>query len=1022
MLTACLAALSGLLIFVGTLGLGRANAPRANAQIQVETSKEIQEEYAFGDEFAIPDCTFTRNGESVKGTASLQFPDGSETNDTDVTLNQSGKYALRYIATIADKAYTKEYAFTVYGRLASYENDKTSISYEHCTDFGADSMGLMVRIANGDSLSFDHIFEMNQLTMATKLLEGFIVPSVQGSADFTKMVFTFTDVEDPSVQLVYHGNFHDDSNAYGLTYFTAAGNGQVHCGLEYVGKLHVGSNLGCMVPHSFIAKDTGLYWGAQPPKDAAPDAKTFCISYDAKSNQAWAGGKIISDLDDGNYYTSAWSGFPSGKAKLTISALNYNNATANICFTSILGVALEAQNFIDEEAPVITVDNSYKEMPVAVVGKTYPVPQASAMDLVNGACKTQATVWYNYGAAEQKMVDVANGRFAVKNVGAYAIVYEASDYSGNIAREILWVRAKLSVDTLTISADKAYPTKMVVGKVQTLPNVEMTGGSGDKTVTYELRKGKKTCEIIDGQFCLEEAGEWTLTCMAMDYVGNLAVTVCPITAEISDKPIITAEPKLPAAYISDAAYTLPILYAYDYTSGKKVEKLCSVIVEYGEHTATYNAGEVFVPSVETDGHKVKISYACDGAVLNTQEIPVRVVFGTERIPGAVERYRDVVYVEKYFYTQSDLTITNQVKLGETTGLTMTANQAADAVKATFINPQMANFFSLKFATMPNLSKFSQLAVTLTDSENASISVKVVLTKQEEQTIVTVGDVSAALAFDFDGALSVGYTLSYANGVITADTASLRISKTENEEPFNGFPSGKIIFDVEMYNVEAGASLFLQEICGISVSGKQDNASPFVSLADGTQPITNAFKGSVYIVKGVMAGDLLSPNVQALLTVYAPDGRVIKSVDGILLKDVDATKDYRIKLATYGEYLVDVTVTEAYGWKFTNAEPFKYLISVVDGEPPKITFKGSFKTNLKVGDLLVIPEYKLSDNFTAAKDLTVMTVITNPKGLPVYLYGKENAIRCQYAGVYKVQIFVYDEMGNLTTFEKSVTVK
>ena len=203
--------MSSCLLFAGTLPLVDGQIQFANAQISVNVSDEIASEYAFGDKFIIPDCTFTRDGESVKGIASLQFPDGRETNKRETTLNQSGKYVLRYIASISDKVYTKEYKFTVYGKLASYSNSKTSMEYGLCTDFGARSTGLMVKIANGDSLTFDHVFEMSELTMATKLLEGFVVPSVQGSVDFAKMVFTFTDVEDPSVQLVYFGNFYDDT-------------------------------------------------------------------------------------------------------------------------------------------------------------------------------------------------------------------------------------------------------------------------------------------------------------------------------------------------------------------------------------------------------------------------------------------------------------------------------------------------------------------------------------------------------------------------------------------------------------------------------------------------------------------------------------------------------------------------------------------------------------------------------------------------------------------------------------------
>ena len=1014
---------SMLLLFGGILRLSDERTHSANAQVRIEISEDVASEYAFGDEFVVPACSFEREGKHAQGIASLQFPDGTQTNEGKVTLNQSGKYALRYIASIDEKVYTQEYNFTVYGRLASYSNAKTSMEYGLCTYLGANSMGLMVRIANGDSLTFDHVFNMSEMSMATKLLEGFIVPNTQGSADFSKMVFTFTDVEDPSVQLVYHGNFHDDSNAYGLTYFTAAGNGQIHCGLEHVGRLHVGSTLGCMVPHSFLAMDTGLYWGAQAPTPAAPDAKTFCISYDGKTNQAWAGGKIISDLDDSNYYNTLWFGFPSGKAKLTISALNYNDATANICFTSILGIDLSAKNSIDDEAPSINVNSEYDEMPNAVVGGKYPIPTANALDQVNGACDVNVSVWYNYGAENQKMVDIANDRFKVENVGVYAIVYEASDYSGNVSRKVLWVRAHLSqyVPKLSVSIDDSYATEIEVGTLQSLPTVTVGGGSGNNTVSYTLTQGKENCEIVNGKFRLEKAGEWTLTCTAIDYVGNVAVDVCILNGVVSGKPIVLDEPQFPTAYVSGSSYQLPILYAYDYSSGEKVEKTCETHVEYGGQSNAYKAGATFVPTVNNDKDKIKIVYTCDGEMILEKELPVLIVFGKERIPGNTERYRDVVNVEKYFYTEDDLTFTNKYTVSDITGLKISANQAMESAKMTFANPQMADSFSLDFLTVPGASKFSQLNVTLFDSADRSVCVTAELVKDNGQTLMKVGDTVLTLTLDFDGGVAAHYNVGFADGQFIVNTnTSVSVSKTDKGEPFDGFPSGKVYFEMEMRDAEANAAIFLSKICNINANNTQDTTGPFISTMENV--VTNGFKDDVYTVQKVFVCDVLCPNTQAKLTVIGPDGTVVTSVDGTALQEVDATKDYQIVLSSYGEYNVSVTASESGGWKYSNQSYFDYVITVIDGEKPTITFKKAFATDLKVGDTLVIPAYTVSDNFTAADKITVVKMIVNPKGMPIYLYGEENAVVCKYTGVYVVKIYIYDEMGNLTVFETSVTVK
>ena len=129
----------------------------------------------------------------------------------------------------------------------------------------------------------------------------------------------------------------------------------------------------------------------------------------------------------------------------------------------------------------------------------------------------------------------------------------------------------------------------------------------------------------------------------------------------------------------------------------------------------------------------------------------------------------------------------------------------------------------------------------------------------------------------------------------------------------------------------------------------------------------------------------------------------------------------MRLNEYGDYLFSITAQE-YGWKFTNKSYLEYAVTVMDEEKPTLQFKDEFQKSLKVGGTLVIPEYTVSDNVTAAENISVMVMIVNPKGMPIYLYNDANAIRCEYAGVYKIYFYVYDELGNLTFFETSVTVK
>ena len=994
----------------------------AKADVTVSTSTEIASEYAFGDILQVPNCTFTIDGKSAVGSATVEFPDGSFSNKAEVSLNKTGYYKIKYLATLEDKVYTKEYGFKVVGSLANYTSDKTSIEYGLCTHLGANSQGLMVKIANGDALSFDHVFDMSKMTMDTILLEGFIVPEVQGSIDFAKMVFTFTDVEDPSVKLVYNGNFHDDSRAYGLTWFTAAGNGQVQCGLEYAGKIHKGTNQGCMVPHSFMAVDTGLYWDGAPPTNVAPDSKKFTISYDAKSNQAWAGGKIISDLDDSTYYDKLWFGFPSGKAKLTISAANYNGPTANMCFTSILGVDLSAREFIDDKAPTINVDCDYEVMPNAIAGanEKYPVPTATAIDEVSGNCAANVSVWYGYGTDDAVMVDVIDGKFATKAVGTYAIVYTATDIAGNTATEVLWVRAVLSqyVTKLSVSIDE-FNQNIEVGALQTLPSVTVKGGSGEKTVTYTLTQGNEECEIIDGKYYrVEKAGEWTLTCVVTDYIGKIAADARVITAECGDKPIIVDEPNLPVAYISGSSYVLPELYAYDYSSGSKVKKLCSVKVTCGESVKEYRSGDRFIPTAQENGDLIKISYVLDGDVLLEREVPVKIVFAKQKIDE--NREKTVLDVSRYFYTQDQISLTKGYTVAGFKGLLITANENAESSGVTFINPQLADAFSVALYSVPNMGKFSGVSLVLTDSENPAISIRVSLIKDSGQTVLEVGKTRMILNFDFDGGVAESYVLGYSNCNFVVNTnTSIEITEDENGKAFNGFPSNKVYFTLEMNDVSEGASIFLNEIGGIRVSNDEDNIAPQI-VTDGKVE-TNGFKDEIYTLKRVFVGDVLCPNSKATITVMSPSGAVVTSVDGVVLNKATADREYQITLSEYGSYRVIIESVEDSSWRYSNSKKTNYAITVIDGVKPTITFTEEFDKKIKVDDELVIPPFTVADNFSTVDKIDVMIMVTNPKGMPIYLNGEQKTIVCRYEGTYKIKILVVDEMGNLTTYETEVVV-
>ena len=105
---------------------------------------------------------------------------------------------------------------------------------------------------------------------------------------------------------------------------------------------------------------------------------------------------------------------------------------------------------------------------------------------------------------------------------------------------------------------------------------------------------------------------------------------------------LTEEAVLPDVFVAGSAYTLPVLYADDYTSGELVRVAADFDVEDGAGKRTVKAGESFVPTVTENGGVVKLTYRA-GTAEKVYEVPAVLPYVEEN--GRV-RFR----IENYFLT------------------------------------------------------------------------------------------------------------------------------------------------------------------------------------------------------------------------------------------------------------------------------------------------------------------------------------------------------------------------------------
>ena len=131
--------------------------------------------------------------------------------------------------------------------------------------------------------------------------------------------------------------------------------------------------------------------------------------------------------------------------------------------------------------------------------------------------------------------------------------------------------------------------------------------------------------------------------------------------------------------------------------------------------------------------------------------------------------------------------------------------------------------------------------------------------------------------------------------------------------------------------------------------------------------------------------------------------------------VDPTKEYSFVADKYGKYTVRYSAEDTSG----NKQPLQYAINVEDDVPPDIVFAGEFAAEAKVGDVLVIPEFTVSDNLGG--EVTVYKYCYTSNGVLVSIPENSNSIKCRYEGGYEFRIFAVDETGNIAVKTAQIVV-
>lgn len=985
----------------------------------------INEEYLIGTSFTVPEVSFTVNGNECTTDSVIVFPDGGQYNSSTVTLSQVGNYRIDYSCYVNETRYTESVDFYVYNSLyqvnnsilasAEYYENYAMAEYDGTT---TKVSGLLVDLPSGSNFQFNEVIDLSKSTKLDNFVEFLIVPTKKNNADFEMLYFQLTDIHnaDNYVRIVYRKR--GPNSIYGLvdSYVKAGSAFQPMVGYEEAKNIiHINDNYGCPSGTSFCGcprvdvdgNCNGLL------KDGFT---ALSIDYSTKQLYTTSVGlsRMITDLDSTKFYTDLWNGFTTGEAYLSIYAGDYfGTNSAKLFIKDINGVDLSVNRLDDRTAPNLTVDfgeiNS-TALPDAVVGYSYPVFKAKALDSIDGETEVKTSVYYNYSSSNRSLCNIVNGRVNITRSGIYTIIYETSDASGNKTKQSYTFVAKTSVEEMTASLLGVLPQTVEIGEIVTLPALTAEGYIQSFQTNVRVTRGQENIEIKQNTFIPKALGVFNVTYTVKDFVGREVPLSYIITVQDSGKPVFYEKAVFPRTLISGKAYNYPMLEAYDYSSDNMGEIVSVKRYITDKDVRREITGDTFTAVVENSGDTVLLEYVAENSQGEKTIVPYS-------IPCYIVEGESGLDISKYFIKNGDVSITPEAS--ETFFRT-----TQDYSGFTFVSPLLADDFELKFNIDLLNNGFSSFNVYLTDTENEKAQIKVAYENAGDYACVRINDSANTfgLASSYENKMLMSLTFNaFVNTITTEynDSIILPITTTLQGEMFDGFPSGKVYLRCEFEGVTTSAGVAIKRISGQPIALiTEDAIRPMITVLDEYKE-QYALNSTLTLYR-TLALDVLDPEVTFTMSVRAPDRRTyLKDVNtGLELKNVPVD-EYTITLSKYGEYAIIYKAVDSSG----NSLPLTVSLLVFDNVKPEITVNGNIPSTIKVGTTITLPGATATDNLDGELD-SVYIYVQAPSGT-IALYVGSSLTNYSFLpkekGIYVVKYCAMDASGNFAIINLEIKV-
>ena len=974
-----------------------------NAQGIVIVS-EMKGEYSLGEKLTLSDdAAIQDNGKTyIAANAYLVYPDGTAYTGKEFTLNKIGRYSLVLEANGNDgKKITASKEFSVNKPYYGLSSNGT-VEYGSLNSvFAGKGMakGIIARLSDGETLSFAepiNVFDKTEVEIATFNL-------MTWSDDVEYLTVRLTDCynTDVALEINYWVRYWNESSQMNETYITAGQKGFSAIGLapDPLGTYTInGANynkaiFGASAPGNRKKFDrrnnfTLIYENAE-------DGKVRLKFKTPESTDTL----LITEINNDKLYTNVFPGFTNGDVfvSFTASGFKNGNTVAEVQIGDFYGkknAALDKftdgkpQSYVDKTAPIIRAAANEYDNKIAA-GIAAKIPSATAIDESGISGEITYTVWYNYGTATQKSVNMSDGKFIPYDLGAYTIEYSAIDSYGNKGVKCITLTAvEKKADGISINVNEL--SKVPVGTSVNLADYELSSYCKEPAVTIKVTA--PSGEISDATknasaYGLYEVGEYTITYEFEDayYSGAYVYKFSTVASNVPvfEKNRLSA----PNYFIVGATYSIEKVKAYLYgVNGKQSAETVGYISYDGGEYEQIDAEEFVVKS----GSTARLKLACKNSpdvYIVSEEAKIVNVKGSD---GKLD-------ISKYFAgdfsgsTSLDYTTYTVKKSGTAT---------LDA-----LNPVLSSAFAFTFSVTEKY-KIDEIEILLTDYYDRSVSASVKLINEDNSaTICEINGTRNVISRPWIGSK---FTVdSDGNGNMRFGATSITANL--------GLSTDLCLVSVKFKGIAGDFKFDLYTFCNQSFgSVTTDNIRPMISADDIAEvmPLNSVVSTSIPCV-----ADVLSPNsfknCRLSVGFMDDDGNYssYKNEDGLTYSNLSADEVYKIKLDKYGSYTISYKYTDGNG----REQSLKRVVYVNDAVAPTIRFENVPAGTLKVGLNVSIKRLGVvvADNYTATDGIVIDTVVRDERGRFV-LSTKGDSFTLTEKGRYTVRVRCSDKAGNYAT--------